>query len=202
MTYRKSVWKRVFLGLTLVYGGACATEQETGEATVSGSVEDQMQGLLARYPDAQPISDHELAWNDGSVVLSIPADEDEEEVETEADDQDVGVHKEALAAASVHNCPSGWYCFYQHKNFGGRMLKFRDCPRNGGTQYLTTYGFENQTTSWVVNRKLNFVNVNDEDGNRGFPRGYNLWNAEGNSQSSNVGSTNNDRADWFICYGS
>ena len=66
--------------------------------------------------------------------------------------------------------------------------------RKGGlAQFFTNYGFENQTTSWTVNRSLNFVNVNDF--------GSNLWNESAFSASSNVRSARNDRADYFICYG-
>jgi Peptidase inhibitor family I36 len=198
VTNNESYLMKFVGGLIAVAAAACATEMaDPDNNPADTAIGAQMQALMEKYPDAEPISDHELAWNDGSVVLSLPADEG---------DAPVGVDKEALCvlgqgSCAVHNCPSGWYCFYQNDKFGGRMLKFRDCPSGGGTQYLTDYGFENKTTSWVVNRKLSLLNVNDQDGNRGFPPGFNLWNAHSYSQSSNVGSTNNDRADWFICYG-
>jgi hypothetical protein len=51
-----------------------------------------------------------------------------------------------------------------------------------------------QTSSWLVNKSLSFVNVNDNE------TGFNRWNEPGNSNSSWVGSAANDRADWFICY--
>jgi hypothetical protein len=52
---------------------------------------------------------------------------------------------------AVNGCPSGWFCFYKDINFNGRRLQVSDCSLDGVTQYLTTYGFGNQISSWVVN---------------------------------------------------
>lgn len=159
------------------------TEAET-DATVGVSLQDlnqaQIDRVLRRHPGGVQISDHEVAWNDGSVVLAFPT------------------VQESLCfpgSGCVHGCPSGWYCFYQYRDFGGRRLQFRDCSRGGTTQFLTDYGFGNKTSSWVVNRSLNFVNVNDSGSGR------NLWNEHSHSVSRYVGSANDNKADWFICYG-
>ncbi|WP_344892204.1 peptidase inhibitor family I36 protein [Actinomadura meridiana] len=86
-------------------------------------------------------------------------------------------------------CPSGWYCFYESKNFGGRRLQFRDC---GGTQYLTNYGFGNQTTSWQ-NTTKHTVYVYD---NAATPPTY-MWTEEPTTAALQVGETFDDRADSF-----
>ncbi len=147
-------------------------------ASIDTSLQGQMQRILAEHPGGRQISDHQVAWNNGSVVLTLPAS-----------GQDA-----RAAAASVHNCPAGWFCFYADLNWGGRKLQFSDCSPGGVTQYLTDYGFGNQTSSWVVNRSLKFVNVNDNE------TGYNLWNESGNSPSAWVGAAANDRADWLTRY--
>lgn len=98
-------------------------------------------------------------------------------------------------SSSVHNgilvynaCSftTGWYCFFQNSGFGGRRLRFQD---SGYFQYLSDYGFENQTTSWVNNRNQD---VRVWDNNTGL-----LWCSDSHSASLNVGTTRNDKADYF-----
>lgn len=170
----------------LLIASGCAPEEdaEVAETSEDAPLEAQMAALLKKHPDAKAISDHEIAFDDGKVVLDLLGT-----------DPDAPQDK-----ATVRGCPSGWFCFYQHQNFGGRRLQFSDCTRGGATQWLRDYGFENQTTAWVVNRSVNFINVNDHHASPGYPSGKNLWNARSHSQSSNVGVEANDRADWFICY--
>ena len=99
------------------------------------------------------------------------------------------------SASSVGGCPDGtyvhWFCFYENASFGGRMLQFRDCP---STQSLASYGFANQTTSWVNNRSGVTITVYD-----GSTSGTVLWREYGKSYDTNVGSWANDRADTFTC---
>jgi hypothetical protein len=193
MTIRTFMSPALFLATALAFAG-CATDAvedqpDDSEPTAArvdmtpwtGAPRAEVAEVLKLHGGVQ-ISENQVAWDDGKVVLTIP-----DEAHPENDRE---------ARASWHGCPKGWYCFYQHQNWGGRKLQFSDCPSGGKSQWLTDYGFGNQTTSWVVNRNLNFVNVNDEDNN-----GWNLWNEDGNSASSNVGAADNDQADWFICYG-
>lgn len=183
------------MSTAIVFTG-CAVDGEMVEEAVEeqsfaqADLQLEIEELLVQHPTAFQISDHEIAWNDGTVVLSLPVPE--------------GEGAKIEAAATVEGCPSGWFCFYQHINFNrgqsGRRLQFSDCASAGVTQFLTDYGFQNQTSSWVVNKSLNFVNVNDFDPSPGFPNGRNWWNSPGNSRSSWVGDAANDRVDWFICY--
>jgi hypothetical protein len=103
-----------------------------------------------------------------------------------------------------YGCPySGWTCFYQDSNFNGytcvsgptscssgaRMLEFQSC----GWQSLATYGFSDQTSSWV-NDTSSYVSVYDGSGSQ-------LWSEAPGALSSYVGDANNDRADnfWIVC---
>jgi hypothetical protein len=132
---------------------------------------------IANQTGGARVSATQVSWQQGTVILDAAP--------TQA--------STLRLFGSWHGCPKGWFCFYQHEKWGGRMLRFSNCPPGGLAQYFTDYGFENQTTSWTVNRSLNFVNVNDFASN--------LWNESAFSASSNVGTARNDRADYFICYG-
>ncbi len=180
-----------FVALALMLGGCVGADAESDPdpngtpvdvTPWKGATRPELAEVLSAHPAGVQINANQIAWDNGKVVLNIP---DEAHPE----------NQEAQARATVHGCPRGWFCFYQHENFGGRRLQFSDCSSGGVAQYLRNYGFENQTTSWVANKSLSDVNVNDSDTN-----GFNLWDEDGNSQSSNVGARANDQADWFICY--
>ncbi|MGH9160198.1 MAG: peptidase inhibitor family I36 protein [Vicinamibacteraceae bacterium] len=105
-------------------------------------------------------------------------------IEYEGGDSDGGVSTEDLS-----DCPSGpftneWYCLFEHSNHQGRMLKFKDT----GCQSLADFGFANQTSSWA--------NTLGQDAKTYDTTtcGTLLWTAPGHSNSTFVGSTNNDRA--------
>lgn len=96
--------------------------------------------------------------------------------------------------ASSHNCPNGffdykWVCLYEHSNWDGRRLRFRQA---GFWQYLSTYGFHNQTSSWADTLSH---------------RGFDLWDFNGGRRlvlspgSSSVMPPNwNDAADVIYIY--
>lgn len=90
---------------------------------------------------------------------------------------------------SLSDCPSGvftneWYCLFEHSNHQGRMLKFKDT----GCQSLADFGFSNMTSSWA--------NTLGQDAKTYDTTscGTLLWTAPGHSNSTYVGSSNNDRA--------
>lgn len=101
----------------------------------------------------------------------------------------------AQSTTYVHGCPKGsttkWFCFYEHEswneNGAGRMLQFKDA----GLQNLASYGFSDQTTSWV-NTTGKSVAVYDSTSRSGW-----LWSESPGATSSNVGGVNNDRASSF-----
>ncbi|MFC6884240.1 MULTISPECIES: peptidase inhibitor family I36 protein [Actinomadura] len=142
-------------------------------AEPSGSdVQAQINTQLRDHPGGRQLDAHRVAYKGGSVVMTFPA-----------------------ATRAATPCPTGWYCFYQYKNFGGRMLQFRDC---GGTQYFTDYGFKGKTTSWR-NTTGHLVITYEQDTD---PIRL-LWRELARSESSFVGEGQDNRADYFdtICNG-
>lgn len=158
-------------------------------ATWRGTPRPEIVQVLNEHPDGVQISQDQIAWNNGKIILTVPSEPQ----------SSIQGANDLSPLASVDGCPSGWYCFYQDINFNagtsGRRLQFQDCgtgASGGLLQKLSDYGFANQTSSWVVNRSLSVVDVFDSGG---AP----LWPEHGNSKSSYVGDGLNDMADAFIC---
>jgi len=171
----------------------------------------EISAQIAAYGGVQ-ISPYEVAYNGGDPIM-VFANPISGDVPTVAGDRaEAGAPSSGAQSMVVpltsyrYGCPysgtSGWACFYENTNFngyscsgggtcgdGGRMLEFESC----GTQSLATYGFSDQTSSWV-NNTSSYVTVYDSSGGA-------LWSESPGSASANVGSTNNDRADnfWIIC---
>ncbi|WP_460362917.1 hypothetical protein [Actinocorallia lasiicapitis] len=100
-----------------------------------------------------------------------------------------------------HGCPYGvtvrWACFYEHDRFnsgrsGARMLQFSQT----GTQFLSDYDFNDQTTSWVNTNNNRVVVVYNNIGSNNQPNTQ-LWWEYYNSENSNVGTAANDKATAF-----
>lgn len=72
------------------------------------------QALLSRMFDELTSGEHggkqisatQVAWKDGAVVLDVATP--------------------GIGLAALEGCADNAYCFYQHQNFGGRKLTFRD----------------------------------------------------------------------------
>jgi hypothetical protein len=106
-------------------------------------------------------------------------------------------------ASSWNGCPYGtevaWFCFYADRDFGGRMLEFRDCSSDGTQQSLADYGFSGEASSWVnmtgstVYNGDTYVRVFDSRWNE-------LWDMPKDSDNPYVGDSVNDRADRFLAY--
>ena len=168
----------------------CVADTPPGTATGSGG-NAEMQALLEEFPEATQIDDHSISWDDGKVVLVLQED-DAGELSAEDD----GPESSAVVGSSQvlpnpHGCPPGWYCVYEHRNWGVRRLQFSDCTRND----LGNYGFRNMTSSWVNNGSRTVQAMDD------IPllpdRG--LWTMPPQSLSAYVGDANNDKADYFRC---
>ncbi|GAA3349344.1 hypothetical protein GCM10020358_71120 [Amorphoplanes nipponensis] len=170
---------RRFISLVAMVIGAilAAAFQAVPANAAAPSVQAQIDAITAEH-GGQQTSATQVTWRGGAVVLDLVAPD--------------------RALASVEGCPSNAYCFYEHQNFNhnkpnGRMLTFRDCTTAGLRQNLTDYGFQDKTTSWVVNKSLRLVDVFTGTNTR-------LWQERAHSKSSNVGTADNDKADWFRCY--
>lgn len=93
-----------------------------------------------------------------------------------------------IAGGNASTCPPSWFCFYEHEQFNGRRVQFRDC----GVQNLTDFGFDRQASSWVnsTSSPVDVYGAPDGGGER-------LWHEEPLSSSSYVGVQSNDRASSF-----
>jgi len=152
--------------------------------------------VLRAHPQGLQIAENKVAFDNGKVVLTFPDGSGES-----AGAGDTSPDPNVLSFFdSVHGCPRGWFCFYEHDKFKGRMLQFQDCSSVGTTQSFANYGFANQTTSWVVNASVDYLEVDNVTvAKRGFGV-TELWHEESYSSSSNVGTANNDKADSFTCW--
>lgn len=144
----------------------CVAGPATAKATTGTDA--AVTAFLAAHPDARRAGTHQVSWDGGAVVMTFP-------------DRSSGARD--LRAAST-GCAAGWSCLYEHSDYGGRRLQFRDC---GYTQHLGNYGFANAATSWINSRGAAAI-VRD------LPTGRLLWTAGAYARSRNVGSAN-DRAD-------
>jgi hypothetical protein len=88
----------------------------------------------------------------------------------------------------VHNCPSGYFCFYDAQNYGGRRVQYRDCYEQALPE-----NFTNNVTSWVHNKSSGVVQPY-------WVGGDILWTEYPNSSSSNVGTADNDLMYGFLCH--
>lgn len=175
--------------------GMRATAGPHGPASLS-RVESDISRVLRDSPGAVRTGPLEVSWDGGAVVSTWVVDAGANDVgDPAALRLEASGSAQRLAASGYAGCPDGtfvhWFCFYEHASFGGRMLQFRDCP---STQSLASYGFANQTTSWVNNRSGVTITVYD-----GSTNGTVLWREYGRSNDANVGSWANDRADTFTC---
>ncbi|MEV0648934.1 hypothetical protein AB0I28_27145 [Phytomonospora sp. NPDC050363] len=166
----------VIAGITVVGGQpAAAAEPETGS-----SVQAQIDAVLAQHPDGKQINTNQIAWENGTVILTIPMD---------GQRAAYGPGEQGVRKDGRPDCPYYWTCVYKDENYNDRRLQFSHC---GYIQDLGGYGFNDQTTSWHNNQSGGArTRVYDWRG-----AWVQLW-ATGDAQSwnPNVGKANNDKAD-------
>ncbi|GAA3380818.1 hypothetical protein GCM10020367_69620 [Streptomyces sannanensis] len=138
----------------------------------------QVDKQMATTPGGKQIGVNQIAWRGGKAVMTFPL----------PGEKKARAVDEPFSAMGSPNCSYKWTCLYEHSNFDGRRLTWSDC---GGILDLSDWGFSDQTTSW---------HNNQTSGTK--TRVYNwtgawtlLWTSTAPSSSSNVGSTNNDKAD-------
>jgi hypothetical protein len=142
---------------------------------------------LARYPGGTQVSANEVSYKGGTVIVSFPS-------ATQASTWP----SVSPWAPNQHGCPAGdadnrWYCFYEHKDFGGRMVKWNLAHCGNDWIAFNDVGFNNQTSSWVNTGALSIAAW---DGKPHQSTG--LWNERPYTEVSYVGNTNNDRASAFV----
>jgi hypothetical protein len=160
-----------------------------------GSLQRAVERQLRDYPGGTQVAANEVSYDHGHVIVAFPGPNGHVQAPRSS-----GAGPDA--SYSWHGCPYGdvaaWYCFYQNSKFGGRMLEFEDCSGDGTKQSFGTYGFSNETSSWVNTSGIEPLST---------PVGVDVWGAstilwteEEDSSSSYVGAANNDKAQWFDAY--
>lgn len=91
---------------------------------------------------------------------------------------------------SFSECPDGWVCLWENKEYGGRMLEFQD---RGYWQNLSVYEFNDKTSSWA-NRTNDDARLSQNAGGGG-----NLLCLQPNSSNSQLTGFN-DEASAIIIY--
>jgi Peptidase inhibitor family I36 len=145
-----------------------AAEPAAAAKSSTDSVQSQINDAMRKTPGGTQINANQVAWRNGTVILTIP---------------EAGRSTTSLFGGP--DCSSGWYCFYADVNWGGRRLQFSFYNE---LIDLANWGFTNQASSWHDNSGI-YVTVWDG--------GNALWNMWPYSSSSWVGSAANDRADHF-----
>lgn len=181
------IWSRsvaVLATALAAFGAVCATAAPGAQAD---QAERDLAEFLQDHPDARQTSPYQVEFRNGARMNFPPAGR-----KAVSNDPRYRPEMTNLTTSTVHGCPSGWYCFYENASYGGRMLQFQDCSGGGTTQFLSNYGFANQTTAWVNARPTGWVDV--------FSSSAWLWTERWGTSSSNVGTANNDKAYYFTCY--
>ncbi|SQD99529.1 conserved exported hypothetical protein [Parafrankia sp. Ea1.12] len=163
------------------------------DQAIAGSLKaplaDRVAAQLRLAPGGVKISPNEISWDDGKVVMVFPQDGETAAPASSSAVLDGGVSTQAIQGCPTQYLGADYYCFYEHGNYGGRRLQFKDHPQ---FVLFSTYAFNNQASSWV-NGGAAYITVYDGDaGNSPV-----LWGMPAHTQSSLVAAANNDRATSF-----
>ena len=151
------------------------------------ALQGQVEAVLRARPGGTQISQYEVSWEGGQVVLALPAPEHPRAAMPT-------VTPGMLAPrVSSDSCPwsftARYTCFYADAGFGGRRLQFADTYCSGPVNF-GDWGFANATSSWV-NNTAHIVRVYDGPNATAAM----LWKENGVSNNPYVGDAANDRAD-------
>ncbi|MFF2375079.1 peptidase inhibitor family I36 protein [Streptomyces xiamenensis] len=127
-------------------------------------LQEQINEILNNTDGGVQISDNEIAWDGGEVIMSLPLPgqveappSSPEAIRLQAQISGVPLAEVLEAAASnielaaSDSCPTevfgnDWYCFYQHPHYEGRRLQWN--ARKLNMVYFSAYDFVNKTSSW------------------------------------------------------
>ncbi|MFB8347908.1 peptidase inhibitor family I36 protein [Streptomyces niveus] len=150
-----------------------ATLTQANAAEVTDELQQEINDVLAKTEGGVQISQNEIAWNGGEVIMAFPLPgETHAPVSSSAAQrlqskvsglpldtvEDVAPepvepeeYEEPVGAMATDSCPTqtfgnDWYCFYQYKDFGGRRLQWSAAYNH--YVYFSSYDFENRTSSW------------------------------------------------------
>ncbi|MEU8267212.1 peptidase inhibitor family I36 protein [Sphaerisporangium sp. NPDC049002] len=145
------------------------------QARSDAELRQQMALQLKIAPGGVQTSRNEISYADGTFVVTYAL-------------------PERVTVAAVADCPSGWFCFYDGKDFGYPRGKLSSC----GWQDLANWGWNDRTTSVHNNIKWQLgFREHDDLGNPAYGHQYDypLWSSSPFSAWSYVGDANNNRAD-------
>ena len=150
-------------------------------------VQGEVDAVLRARPGGTQISQYEVSWQGGQVVLALPAP-----AHSRTAVPIVTPGMVAPGAGSSDSCPwsftARYTCFYADAGFNGRRLQFADTYCSGPVNFAD-WGFANTTSSWV-NNTAHIVKVYDGPNATAAL----LWKENGVSNSPYVGDADNDRA--------
>jgi hypothetical protein len=96
------------VGFTAIAAGVSATAslwpRHQGRST---EIQEQIDRQLLRIADGERINRREVSYNDGRFVIGF----------------DSPGHRDATTS----DCPAGWVCFYEHRNYGWPRARLRAC---------------------------------------------------------------------------
>lgn len=170
---------RSFFVVSIAAAVVPLTGTTAAQASALPDLQQQIDVVLEQAPGGQQISENQVAWQDETVILTIPR----------VAGQAAHGADEPVTTLGTPNCPYTWTCLYEHANYNGRRLQFSAC---GYIQDLGAYGFRDKATSWHNNQTR---------GTRSWVYNWTgswtlLWTEGGApSMSPNVGPGNNDKAD-------
>jgi hypothetical protein len=154
------------------------------------ALQHQIDAVLRARPGGTQISQFQVSWQGGEVVLSLPVPGTGRVPVTSGQGR-AGALSSAVATSD--SCPwsysARYTCFYSDVGFSGRRLQFADTYCSSAVNF-GDWGFSNAISSWV-NNSSHTVSAYDGPNTTGAL----LWRQYGVGSSANVGSTANDRAD-------
>ena len=152
------------------------------------ALQGEVDAALRARPGGTQISQYEVSWHGGQVVLALPAPGSSRAAAPTATAGLLG-----LETGSSDSCPwsftARYTCFYADAGFNGRRLQFADTYCSGPVNF-GDWAFSNTISSWV-NNSAHIVKVYDGPNATAAL----LWKENGVSHSAYVGDADNDRAD-------
>lgn len=88
-------------------------------------------------------------WEDAQICVEFTVD-DVRCYQNEAELAEESPAASVLGSRSTPACPLGWACLWEHTNYHGRRLRWRD----PGKKNLSALGFRDQASSAYNNRRL------------------------------------------------
>ncbi len=149
------------------------------------ALQGEVDAVLRARPGGTQISQYEVSWQGGQVVLALPVPAPSRAA--------VPIVTPGMpGAGSSDSCPwsftARYTCFYADAGFNGRRLQFADTYCSGPVNFAD-WGFANTISSWV-NNTAHIVKVYDGPNATKTM----LWKEYGVSNSPYVGDADNDRA--------